>query len=101
MPDGSTPAHSATVRSVFIIGQDKQLKLSMTYPMSVGRNFAEIVRALDALQTSATHGVATGANWTTGEDVIIPPTVSNEDATAKFGEFETVLPYLRKTKLPS
>ncbi|MCO4824022.1 MAG: peroxiredoxin [Amylibacter sp.] len=101
MPDGRTPAHSATVRSVFIIGPDKQLKLSMTYPMTVGRNFAEIVRALDALQTSAKHGVATGANWTTGEDVIIPPTVSNEDATAKFGAFETVLPYLRKTKLPS
>ena len=101
MPDGRTPAHSATVRSVFIIGPDKQLKLSMTYPMTVGRNFAEIVRALDALQTSAKHGVATGANWTTGEDVIIPPTVSNEDATAKFGPFETVLPYLRKTKLPS
>ena len=101
MPDGRTPADSATVRSVFIIGPDKQLKLSMTYPMTVGRNFAEILRALDALQTSAKHGVATGANWTTGEDVIIPPTVSNEDATAKFGEFETVLPYLRKTKLPS
>ncbi len=100
MPDGRTPADSATVRSVFIIGPDKQLKLSMTYPMTVGRNFAEILRALDALQTSAKHGIATGANWTTGEDVIIPPTVSNEDATAKFGEFETVLPYLRKTKLP-
>ena len=101
MPDGRTPADSATVRSVFIIGPDKQLKLSMTYPMTVGRNFAEILRALDALQTSAKHGIATGANWTNGEDVIIPPTVSNEDATAKFGEFETVLPYLRKTKLPS
>lgn len=101
MPDGRTPADSATVRSVFIIGPDKQLKLSMTYPMTVGRNFAEILRALDALQTSAKHGVATGANWTTGEDVIIPPTVSNEDATAKFGDFETVLPYLRKTQLPS
>jgi len=72
MPDGRTPAHSATVRSVFIIGPDKQLKLSMTYPMTVGRNFAEIVRALDALQTSAKHGVATGANWTTGEDVDHP-----------------------------
>lgn len=101
MPDGRTPADSATVRSVFIIAPDKQLKLSMTYPMTVGRNFAEILRALDALQMSAKHGVATGANWTTGEDVIIPPTVSNEDATAKFGEFETILPYLRKTSLPS
>ncbi len=101
LPDGRTPADSATVRSVFIIGPDKQLKLSMTYPMTVGRNFAEVLRALDALQTSTGAGVATPANWQTGEDVIIPPTVSNEDAAAKFGEFETVLPYLRKTKLPS
>jgi len=101
MPDGRTPADSATVRSVFIIGPDKQLKLSMTYPMSVGRNFAEILRALDALQTTTKYGVATPVNWVTGQDVIIPPTVSNEDATAKFGEFETLLPYLRKTSLPS
>ncbi len=101
MPDGRTPADSATVRSVFIIGPDKQLKLSMTYPMSVGRNFAEILRALDALQTTTKHGVATPANWVIGQDVIIPPTVNNDDATAKFGEFNTVLPYLRTTKLPS
>ncbi len=101
MPDGRTPADSATVRSVFIIGPDKQLKLSMTYPMTVGRNFAEILRALDALQTTAKHGVATPANWELGQDVIIPPTVNNEDAAARFGEFETVLPYLRKTSLPS
>ncbi|MCV6587158.1 MAG: peroxiredoxin [Marinibacterium sp.] len=100
LPDGRTPADSATVRSVFIIGPDKQLKLSMTYPMTVGRNFAEVLRALDALQTSTGHGVATPANWVPGEDVIIPPTVNNDDAKAKFGEFETVLPYLRKTKLP-
>jgi thioredoxin-dependent peroxiredoxin len=100
LPDGRTPADSATVRSVFIIGPDKQLKLSMTYPMSVGRNFAEILRALDALQTTTANGVATPANWVTGQDVIIPPTVSNDDAKAKFGDFETVLPYLRKTKLP-
>lgn len=101
LPDGRTPADSATVRSVFIIGPDKQLKLSMTYPMTVGRNFSEILRALDALQTTAKHGVATPANWELSQDVIIPPTVSNEDAAAKFGEFETVLPYLRKTSLPS
>ena len=101
MPDGRTPADSATVRSVFIIGPDKQLKLSMTYPMTVGRNFAEVLRALDALQTSVNHGVATPANWELGQDVIIPTTLSSEDATAKFGEFETVLPYLRKTSLPS
>lgn len=100
LPDGRTPADSATVRSVFIIGPDKQLKLSMTYPMTVGRNFAEILRALDGLQMSA-KGVATPANWQVGQDVIIPTTVSNEDAKAKFGEFETVLPYLRKTKAPS
>lgn len=100
LPDGRTPADSATVRSVFIIGPDKQLKLSMTYPMTVGRNFAEVLRALDGLQTSIGKGVATPANWQVGEDVIIPPTVSNEDAKAKFGDFETVLPYLRKTKMP-
>ncbi|ABF62808.1 peroxiredoxin [Rhodobacteraceae bacterium R_SAG7] len=99
LPDGRTPADSATVRSVFIIGPDKQLKLSMTYPMTVGRNFAEILRALDGLQMSG-KGVATPANWVPGEDVIIPPTVSNEDAKAKFGEFETIFPYLRKTKAP-
>jgi alkyl hydroperoxide reductase subunit AhpC len=86
---------------VFIIGPDKQLKLSMTYPMTVGRNFAEVLRALDGLQMATGNGVATPANWMPGDDVIIPPTVSNEDAKAKFGEFETVLPYLRKTKAPT
>lgn len=101
LPDGRTPADSATVRSVFIIGPDKRLKLSMTYPMTVGRNFAEVLRALDALQVSIGKGVATPANWQVGEDVVIPATVSNEDAKAKFGEFETVLPYLRMTKQPS
>ncbi len=100
LPDGRTPADSATVRSVFIIGPDKQLKLSMTYPMNVGRNFTEVLRALDGLQTAARAGVATPADWQLGQDVIIPPTVSNEDATAKFGQFDTVLPYLRKTSLP-
>ena len=99
MPDGRTPNDSATVRSVFIISPDKQLKLSMTYPMTVGRNFAEILRALDALQTTAKHGVATPADWMVGQDVIIPPSVSNEDAKQKYGEYETVLPYLRKTPL--
>lgn len=101
MPDGRTPADSATVRSVFIIGPDKQLKLSMTYPMTVGRNFAEILRALDALQTSASEGIATPANWEIGQDVIIPMNVSDDDANAKYGSFTKVLPYLRTTKLPS
>lgn len=100
LPDGRTPADSATVRSVFIIGPDKQLKLTMTYPMTVGRNFGEVLRALDALQATVSKGIATPADWTLGEDVIIPPSVSNEDAKAKFGEFETIFPYLRKTKLP-
>ncbi|MEL7211010.1 MAG: peroxiredoxin [Pseudomonadota bacterium] len=100
LPDGRTPADSATVRSVFIIGPDKQLKLSMTYPMTVGRNFGEIVRALDALQATSKHGIATPANWTAGEDVIIPPSVSDADAKEKFGAFDAVLPYLRKTKSP-
>ena len=100
LPDGRTPNDSATVRSVFIIGPDKKLKLSMTYPMSVGRNFAEVLRALDALQTSSSKGVATPANWTEGEDVIIPTAVSDADAKAKYGDFTTVLPYLRKAKLP-
>lgn len=99
LPDGRTPADSATVRSVFIIGPDKQLKLSMTYPMTVGRNFAEVLRALDGLQTSAGQGVATPANWNLGDDVIIPTAVSDVDAAAKFGTFTTVLPYLRMTKL--
>lgn len=99
-PDGRTPADSVTVRSVFIIGPDKKLKLSMTYPMTVGRNFAEVLRALDGLQTSAGHGVATPANWNVGDDVIIPAAVSDADATAKFGSFKTVLPYLRTAKLP-
>ena len=101
LPDGRTPADSATVRSVFVIGPDKQLKLSMTYPMTVGRNFAEILRALDGLQAGLKHGVATPANWVPGEDVIIPPSVSNDDAKAKFGAFETIFTYLRKTKDPS
>ena len=99
LPDGRTPADSATVRVVFIIGPDKQLKLSMTYPMNVGRNFAEVLRALDALQTAAGEGVAMPANWTVGDDVIIPTSVSDADAKAKYGDFTTVFPYLRTTNL--
>lgn len=101
LPDGRTPADSATVRSVFIIGPDKQLKLTMTYPMSVGRNFGEVLRALDALQTTTKNGVATPVDWQVGEDIVIPPTVSDEDAKAKFGDYDAITPYLRKAKLPS
>ncbi|MFP7569170.1 peroxiredoxin [Marivita sp. S2033] len=101
LPDGRTPADSATVRVVFIIGPDKKLKLSMTYPMNVGRNFGEVLRALDALQTAAKENIATPADWTVGEDVIVPTSVSDEDAIAKYGKIDTVLPYLRKAQLAS
>lgn len=99
LPDGRTANDSASVRSVFIIGPDKQLKLSMTYPMNVGRNFAEVLRALDALQTAAANGVAMPANWEAGQDVIVPLTLDDEAAMAKFGEVEIVFPYLRKVKI--
>ena len=98
--EGRTPADNATVRTVFIIGPDKKVKLSLTYPMTTGRNFDEILRALDSIQLTANHQVATPANWQHGEDVIITPAVSNEDAKERFGEYEAVLPYLRKTKMP-
>ena len=99
MPDGRTPNDSATVRAVFIVGPDKKLKLSMTYPMNVGRNFAEVLRALDGLQTAAKHTVATPANWNVGDDVVIPTSFNAEAAKEKFGDFTTVLPYLRMAKL--
>jgi alkyl hydroperoxide reductase subunit AhpC len=99
LPDGRTAADSASVRSVFIISPDKKLQLSMTYPMSVGRNFGEILRALDALQATWQTPVATPANWTLGQDVIIALSVSDDDAKARFGDYEVVLPYLRKTRL--
>ncbi len=99
--EGRTPAQNATVRSVFVIGPDKRIKLTLTYPMTTGRNFDELLRVLDSIQLTAEHAVATPANWQQGEDVIITPAVSNEAAEQKFGEFEAVLPYLRKTKQPS
>lgn len=99
LPDGRTPNDTATVRSVFIIGRDKKLILSMTYPMTVRRNFAEVIRALDALQLSTNKGVATPDDWQIGQDVIIPAAVNDNDAKEKFGTFEKVLPYLRKVKL--
>lgn len=100
LPDGRTPADTATVRVVFIIGPDKKLKLSMTYPMNVGRNFAEVLRALDGLQTAARENVATPANWVPGQDVVVPVAVSDADAIAKYGSIDTKLPYLRMAKLP-
>lgn len=92
--------NTLTVRSVFIIGPDKKVKLSLTYPAATGRNFDEILRVLDALQLTANHSVATPANWKHGEDVIIVPSVSDEEANKRFPGFVTKKPYLRYTKQP-
>lgn len=90
-----------TVRSVFVIGPDKKVKLTITYPASTGRNFEEILRVIDSLQLTAQHAVATPVNWHHGEDVIIVPSVSDEDAKKKFPDgWKTVKPYLRVVKQP-
>ncbi len=100
--DGRTAGTNATVRSVFIIGPDKKIKLMMTYPMTTGRNFNEILRALDSMQMTAKHKVATPVNWKHGEDVIIVPAVSNDDAKTMFpGGWRTVKPYLRVVAQPN
>ena len=93
---------TATVRSVFVIGPDKKIKLSLTYPASTGRNFDEILRVIDSLQLTAKHSVATPANWKNGDDVIIVPAVTNEQAKEKFpGGWNEIKPYLRVVKQPS
>lgn len=92
---------TATVRSVFVVGPDKKIKLSLTYPASTGRNFDEILRVIDSLQLTAKHSVATPANWKDGEDVIIVPAVTNEQAKEKFPEgWNEIKPYLRVVKQP-
>jgi len=94
--EGRTAATNATVRSVFIVGPDKTIKLMLTYPMTTGRNFDEILRVLDSMQLTASHKVATPANWQTGDDVIIVPSVSNDEAKKVYPDgWETVKPYLR------
>ena len=96
-----TAQHNATVRSVFVIGPDKNIKLMMTYPMTTGRNFAEILRVLDSLRLTARRRVATPANWQAGEDVIIVPAVGDEEAKAAYPDgWETQKPYLRRVKQP-
>lgn len=100
LPDGRTANDTATVRSVFIIGPDKKLKLSMTYPMSVGRNFAEVLRALDALQLTYGVPLATPANWAVGQDVIVALSLNDDQAREKFGSIDIKLPYLRTTAAP-
>jgi alkyl hydroperoxide reductase subunit AhpC len=98
--DGRTPADNQTVRTVFVIGPDKKVKLSLTYPMTTGRNFDEILRSLDSIRLTAEHQVATPAGWTQGSDVIVTAAVSDEDAEKRFGGFDKKLPYLRTTKQP-
>jgi thioredoxin-dependent peroxiredoxin len=98
--EGRTPADNQTVRSVFVIGPDKKIKLILSYPMTTGRNFDEILRAIDSIQLTEKHKVATPAQWRQGEDVIITTAVSDEEATERFGSFERVLPYLRTTRQP-
>ena len=95
-------SEKATVRSVFVIGPDQKIKLTLTYPASTGRNFTEILRVIDSLQLTAKYQVATPADWVNGDDVIIVPAVSNEDALVKFPKgFTSVKPYLRKTPQPN
>jgi alkyl hydroperoxide reductase subunit AhpC len=99
--EGRTAADNATVRSVFLIGPDKKVKAMLTYPMTSGRNFDEVLRLLDSCQLTAKHTVATPANWQPGQDVIIPPAVSDEQAKQKFpGGWKTVKPYLRVVAQP-
>ncbi|CAI8812801.1 thioredoxin-dependent peroxiredoxin [Pseudomonas chlororaphis] len=96
-----TAVDNATVRSVFIIGPDKKVKAMLIYPMSAGRNFDEVLRLLDSLQLNAKHTVATPVNWRPGEDVIIPTSVSDEDARKKYPQgFKTLKPYLRTVEQP-
>lgn len=99
--EGRTAADNATVRAVFIIGPDKKIKAQLIYPMTSGRNFDEILRLLDSIQLTGKHTVATPVNWNNGEDVIIPPSVSDEDAKKKYPDgWKTLKPYLRVVKQP-
>jgi len=98
---GRSAADNATVRNVYIIGPDKKIKLMITYPMTTGRNFDEILRVIDSIQLTAAHKVATPANWKEGGDVIIVPAVSDEEAKTKYPEgWKTLKPYLRLVKQP-
>ena len=100
-PGKRTPMDNQTVRSVFLIGPDKKVKAMLTYPMSTGRNFDEVLRLLDSIQLTASHSVATPVNWKPGQDVIIPASVSDEDAKKKYPQgFKTHKPYLRTVAQP-
>jgi alkyl hydroperoxide reductase subunit AhpC len=100
-PEGRTAANNATVRTVFVIGPDKKIKLMLSYPMSTGRNFDEVLRVLDSIQLTANHKVATPVNWKQGDDVIILPAVSDEEAKLKYpGGWNAPKPYLRFVQQP-
>ena len=98
--EGRTPADNATVRTVFVVGPDKKIKLTLSYPMTTGRNFDEVLRVLDSIQLTAKHKVATPVNRKQGDDVIITAAVSNEEAAQKFPGYKTIKPYLRTTPQP-
>ncbi|MEO8097682.1 MAG: peroxiredoxin [Acidobacteriota bacterium] len=99
--DGRTAANNATVRTVFVVGPDKKIKLMLIYPMTTGRNFDEVLRVLDSMQLTAKHKVATPVNWKPGNDVIIVPAVTDEEAKQKYPDgWKTVKPYLRVVKQP-
>jgi alkyl hydroperoxide reductase subunit AhpC len=99
--EGRTAANNATVRTVFVVGPDKKIKLMLVYPMSTGRNFDEVLRVLDSIQLTSKHNVATPVNWKPGDDVIIPPAVSDDDAKKKFPQgWKTLKPYLRVVAQP-
>jgi thioredoxin-dependent peroxiredoxin len=99
--EGRTAVNNATVRTVFVIGPDKKIKLMLSYPMSTGRNFDEVLRVLDSMQLTAKHQVATPVNWKQGDEVIIAPSVNDEDAKKKYPNgWKTVKPYLRVVPQP-
>jgi alkyl hydroperoxide reductase subunit AhpC len=99
--EGRTPATNATVRTVFVIGPDKKIKLMLSYPMSTGRNFDEVLRVLDSIQLTAKHKVSTPVNWKPGDDVILSGAVSDEEAKQKYpGGWKTPLPYMRIVPQP-
>ena len=99
--EGRTAADNATVRNVFVIGPDRKIKLVLVYPMTTGRNFDEILRVIDSLQLTSQHKVATPVNWRSGEDVIIVPSVSDDEARSMFSDWTAHKPYLRTTKSPA
>jgi alkyl hydroperoxide reductase subunit AhpC len=98
--EGRTAALNATVRTVFIVGPDKKIKLTISYPMSTGRNFNEILRVLDSVQLTSQYKVATPVNWNPGDEVIVAPALSDDEAKSTFGEFRKIKPYLRTIPQP-